>query len=689
MNSKKEMLVILLLTLLILPLSIQTQVVTDFEEGDFDGWYSEGDGYDILESGTGNPGYCLRVNDYATGDINKAIAPLKFTGDWSAATITDSFRYDFKIVSSSSVYTSNWAYILSGPGGSAEYIPGDATPATNVWNTYSAPIDSTEWSIISGSWSELVQNINLIKLRAEFINGSEHVKIDNIELSFTPFSEPIQPLIITDFESGFDGWGFNNTGSISIKSTGGNPDSYCYINDDSGISTAIAPPKFLGSWVQLVDSAEIVIDCKIISNSNTEWLNEYFIKISGPGGEAAVHADTTKLLNAIDKWESFSLMIKESEWDLLSGTWNLLMEEVNELTIFPEFFDGSETIGLDNIKISNDLPVTDFSADKIFAFCGDSIQFFDNSTNDPTEWQWNFDFRNTSTEKNPTYTYNFPGMYDVQLTTTNDFGSDIEMKQDYIEIADTSGNELYCDDFDDNVIHPAWSFINGTWVETNGSLKQSSNHYGTGWKNGCFALIGSPNFSDYTITFDFYSTDNDGIGTVFNYQDESNFYLFVWRAQTDYRAILKYEDGVETEIIRDTIAYTGNTWYNLELITINGNIICSVDSTEIFNVIDSSFVKGKAGLYCWANSSSYWDNFCLNKSQYLAEPQNLTTEVIGSEIHLSWDSVNDAASYSVYSSEDPNEPGENWTLEEANVINTSWSDIISEQKKFYYIRAVN
>ena len=171
MNSKKEMLVILLLTLLILPLSIQTQVVTDFEEGDFDGWYSEGDGYDILESGTGNPGYCLRVNDYATGDINKAIAPLKFTGDWSAATITDSFRYDFKIVSSSSVYTSNWAYILSGPGGSAEYIPGDATPATNVWNTYSAPIDSTEWSIISGSWSELVQNINLIKLRSEFING--------------------------------------------------------------------------------------------------------------------------------------------------------------------------------------------------------------------------------------------------------------------------------------------------------------------------------------------------------------------------------------------------------------------------------------------------------------------------------------------------------------------------------------
>jgi len=70
-----------------------TQVISDFEI-DTDNWHSEGDGNYYWEAATGNPGGCFRVDDDATGDWNNAFAPVKFLGDWSAATTTDYLTAD-------------------------------------------------------------------------------------------------------------------------------------------------------------------------------------------------------------------------------------------------------------------------------------------------------------------------------------------------------------------------------------------------------------------------------------------------------------------------------------------------------------------------------------------------------------------------------------------------------------------
>ena len=67
----------------------KTQVTSNFDY-DLEGWVAEGDNYYYYETGQGNPGNCLRINDYATGEVNMAIAPGKFLGDWSAATNTGS-----------------------------------------------------------------------------------------------------------------------------------------------------------------------------------------------------------------------------------------------------------------------------------------------------------------------------------------------------------------------------------------------------------------------------------------------------------------------------------------------------------------------------------------------------------------------------------------------------------------------
>ncbi|UCH98232.1 MAG: PKD domain-containing protein, partial [Candidatus Aminicenantes bacterium] len=95
-------------------------------------------------------------------------------------------------------------------------------------------------------------------------------------------------------------------------------------------------------------------------------------------------------------------------------------------------------------------PVADFSADPNPVQVGNSVQFTDLTTNNPTSWSWTFEGGNpsSSTSQNPQVTYNTIGTYTVTLTATNAQGSDTETKTDYItvqevviEYCDSSGND--------------------------------------------------------------------------------------------------------------------------------------------------------------------------------------------------------------------------------------------------------
>ena len=83
--------------------------------------------------------------------------------------------------------------------------------------------------------------------------------------------------------------------------------------------------------------------------------------------------------------------------------------------------------------VPNIPPVADFTASTLTSCSGD-ITFFDNSTNSPTGWLWDFGDGNTSTLQNPTHTYGTTGTFTVTLTTTNTFGNDTEIKTNYITV---------------------------------------------------------------------------------------------------------------------------------------------------------------------------------------------------------------------------------------------------------------
>ena len=82
-------------------------------------------------------------------------------------------------------------------------------------------------------------------------------------------------------------------------------------------------------------------------------------------------------------------------------------------------------------------PVVDFKADTTHIFTGGNISFFDQSSFQPTVWQWSFPggFPSSSTDQNPIdIIYNSPGIYEVSLIATNSLGSDTLIKSCYIEV---------------------------------------------------------------------------------------------------------------------------------------------------------------------------------------------------------------------------------------------------------------
>ncbi len=85
-------------------------------------------------------------------------------------------------------------------------------------------------------------------------------------------------------------------------------------------------------------------------------------------------------------------------------------------------------------------PVANFSASSTIVKEGNSVQFTDVSTMEPTTWSWSFDggIPATSALKNPVVTYPNQGSYTVALTVTNAVGNDTETKVDYINVVPVS-----------------------------------------------------------------------------------------------------------------------------------------------------------------------------------------------------------------------------------------------------------
>jgi len=130
----------------------------------------------------GNGAGFLQISDKTTGVNSYGFAPPVFLGDWSLMDGNGLLTVDIRILSGSGPNGGSPDFIrLSGPGGVAHVSlsASDLTIPPRVWKTFAFPINEAQWTLDSGSWAPLLDNVTECRLDLEYIDGTEIIGMDN------------------------------------------------------------------------------------------------------------------------------------------------------------------------------------------------------------------------------------------------------------------------------------------------------------------------------------------------------------------------------------------------------------------------------------------------------------------------------------------------------------------------------
>ncbi len=161
----------------------------------------------------------------------------------------------------------------------------------------------------------------------------------------------------------------------------------------------------------------------------------------------------------------------------MTGLWNVVVTNT----------DGKSGSLSNGFTITPPPPVAAFTGDPTLGTVPLTVQFTDNSQNNPSVWVWDFGDGTLAGiyEQNPVHTYNAPGVYNVTLTVFNSGGSDSLKKNDYITavtrpIANFTANPTdgtapflvhFTDTSDGNPTKWTWQFGDGSF-----SVQQNPYH---------------------------------------------------------------------------------------------------------------------------------------------------------------------------------------------------------------------
>jgi Zn-dependent metalloprotease len=119
-----------------------------------------------------------------------------------------------------------------------------------------------------------------------------------------------------------------------------------------------------------------------------------------------------------------------------TGAPDTIISSGGQLTLLLHSDQALNLSGFEAVWVCNapDLaPLADFSIDSINK-CNGFVKFIDRSFHNPTSWLWDFGDGTTSNLKSPIHIYNDNGDYNVSLTATNNYGTDMITKQKIVNI---------------------------------------------------------------------------------------------------------------------------------------------------------------------------------------------------------------------------------------------------------------
>ncbi|MEM7161230.1 MAG: M43 family zinc metalloprotease [Bacteroidota bacterium] len=315
-----------------------------------------------------------------------------------------------------------------------------------------------------------------------------------------------------------------STGSIEVDVEGGIPGYALSWNDSANQTGSVASNLMAGTYHVTVSDANgceriesfivnepsAIIPTKVFSQPDSCDQGIGSAQISVGGGTPGYEIVWNDALSTTGPLLS----------NVLAGQYTAVITDQNNCT-------KNASVWIDEIPCGGaSVGTSDFSASSTVTCEGNSLDFFDESDFDGSEWNWTFEggIPETSTEQNPSgILYTSPGTYFVSLEVSTSNGSDAEVKNGYITVTTAPTlngviTDASCFDSADGSINlqlaGAASGITYEW--NNGFIGQDPSNLEAGDYTvelidgaGCYAT------GTYTVG----SPDDIGIATIFSQAD--------------------------------------------------------------------------------------------------------------------------------------------------------------------------
>lgn len=159
-----------------------------------------------------------------------------------------------------------------------------------------------------------------------------------------------QEIIISTFNSDYEGWSVNG-GGLYFKNSDGNPDGFIEFEDNQdGAGVLVAPAKFLGDLTSY-NNGSIKFDLMNTYDNGQAMLSGYGrVKISSPFFYAEKNIVPFQIISS---WTTFMIPFNASEWGLTESAWDSILSDVTEISFQSDAqWNYYDRVGLDNFTIS-------------------------------------------------------------------------------------------------------------------------------------------------------------------------------------------------------------------------------------------------------------------------------------------------------------------------------------------------
>ena len=150
------------------------------------------------------------------------------------------------------------------------------------------------------------------------------------------------------------------------------------------------------------------------------------------------------------------------------------------------------------------------------------------------------------------------------------------------------------------------------WSSSLGRLQQKQ-RIGDGGleQRGTYAIAPVDPLDDFAATVRVRARAKGGVGIMFRYVDDDNYYRLSLSQQPSRRQLIKTVRGQVKVLWHDNGSVQVGSWQQLSVSVSGAQLTGSVDGVELFTVYDADLQGGRLALYCWRVDDAEFDGLTV------------------------------------------------------------------------------